>query len=76
MLSFAVGLLRKVMRLGGSGRRRLQLQHTHSHDDGEDSDLEMGPYEQQMIAKYGPASVAPRVRPVRPDHDVSIIWHW
>ncbi len=62
-MSFATGLLRRVLRLGGSGRAQRQVQpHTHTHDEEDDSDSLLGPYERKMIAKYGAPSQPQQVR--------------
>lgn len=49
-VSFAVGILRRVLRLGGSGRARPQLQTPPDDDDPQSL---LGPWERKIIAKYG-----------------------
>lgn len=56
-VSFAVGILRRVLRLGGSGRARPQLQTPPDDDDPQSL---LGPWERKVIAKYGAQAQKPQ----------------
>lgn len=57
-MSLVTGILRRVLRLGRSGRARPQVQTSIEDDDPESL---LGPWERKVIAKYGADSQKPKV---------------